>query len=240
MHCPGCGAEAPVTQKFCRSCGFCLEKVPNLVAEQLSESKELLTSAAAEKLQERQQNMRNVIFAINTTLDGCVDHTKQIADEETHEYFTDLLRSVDLLVFGRKTYQLMVPFWPEVAKTQSMTRASNEFARTFVSLNKIVFSRSLESAEDENTRIVRTNPRDEILKLKQEQGKSILLGGVSIPSQLIELGLVDEYRFVVNPLVAGEGRRLLEGVNLPESLQVRLVESKIFKSGSVALHYLKQ
>ena len=184
--------------------------------------------------------MRNLIFAINTTLDGCVDHTKGIADEETHEYYTRLLRSVDLLVFGRKTYQLMVPFWPEVARTQSMTKASNEFARTFVSINKVVFSRTLESAEDENTRIVRSNLRDEILKLKQDQGKGILLGGVSVPSQLIELGLVDEYLFVVNPIVAGEGRRLLEGVSLEETLQVKLVESKIFKSGSVALRYLKQ
>ena len=184
--------------------------------------------------------MRNLIFAINTTLDGCVDHTKGIADDETHEYFTQLLRSVDLLVFGRKTYELMVPFWPEVAKTQSMSEASNEFARTFVSIDKVVFSRSLESAEDENTRIVRANLRDEILKLKQEEGKNILLGGVSIPSQLIELGLVDEYRFVVNPIVAGEGRRLLEGVSLSESLQVKLVESKTFKCGSVALRYLKQ
>jgi dihydrofolate reductase len=184
--------------------------------------------------------MRNVIFAINITLDGCCDHTKQIGDEETHEYFTHLMRDVDLLVFGRKTYQLMVPFWPEVAKNQSMTKASNEFAQTFDSINKIVFSRSLDSAEDKNTRIVRTNLHDEILKLKQEEGKNILVGGVSIPSQLIELGLVDEYRFVVSPVVAGEGRRLLEGVSLPESLQLKLVESKIFKSGCVALRYLKQ
>ena len=182
--------------------------------------------------------MRNVIFAINTTLDGCVDHTKQLADDETHEYFTDLLREVDLAVFGRITYQLMVPFWPEVAKNQSMSKASNEFAKAFDSTNKIVFSRSLESAEDKNTRIVRTDLRDKILRLKQEEGKGILLGGVSIPSQLIELGLVDEYRFVVGPIVAGEGRRLLEGVSLQERLQLRLVESKIFESGCIALHYL--
>ena len=183
--------------------------------------------------------MRNVIFAINITLDGCCDHTKQLADDETHEYFAQLLREVDLLVFGRKTYQLMVPFWPEVAKKQSETKATNEFARAFDSLNKIVFSRSLESAEDNITRIVRGNLPDEILKLKQEQGKNILIGGVSVPSQLIELGLVDEYRFVVGPIVAGEGRRLLEGVNLRERLQLKLVESKIFKSGCVALRYLK-
>lgn len=186
------------------------------------------------------QSMRNVIFAINITLDGCCDHTKQLADDETHEYFTHLLREVDLLVFGRKTYELMVPFWPEVAKNQSMTKGENEFARTFDSIDKIVFSRSLNSAEDRKTKIVRTDLRDEILKLKQEQGKNILLGGVSVPSQLIELGLVDEYRFVVGPIVAGEGRRLLENVSLPERQQLRLVESKIFRSGCVALRYLKQ
>ena len=150
------------------------------------------------------------------------------------------MRDADLLVYGRKTYQLMVPFWPEVAKNQSMDKASNEFARVFDSINKIVFSRSLESAEDKNTRIVRTNLHDEILKLKQQPGKNILVGGVDIPSQLIELGLVDEYRFVVGPIVVGQGRRLLEGVSLPERLQLKLVESKIFESGCVALRYLKQ
>jgi dihydrofolate reductase len=183
--------------------------------------------------------MRNVIYAINITLDGCCDHSKQIADEETHEYFTHLMRSVDLLVFGRKTYQLMVPYWPDIAKSQSETKAENEFAQSFDSINKLVFSRSLASAEG-NTRIVRTELRDEILRLKQETGKNILVGGVDIPSQLIELGLVDEYRFVVTPIIAGEGRRLLEGVSLPQTLQLKLVESKICKSGSVALRYLKQ
>jgi dihydrofolate reductase len=76
--------------------------------------------------------------------------------------------------------------------------------------------------------------------LKREQGKNILVGGVNIPSQLIELGLVDEYRFVVSPIVAGEGRRLLEGVSLRERVQLKLVDSKIFKSGCIALRYLKQ
>jgi dihydrofolate reductase len=183
--------------------------------------------------------MRNVIFAINITLDGCCDHTKMIADEEIHEYFTHLMRDVDLLVFGRKTYQLMVPFWPDVAKSHSMTKAENDFADRFDSINKLVFSQSLQSAEA-NTRIVRTKLKDEILKLKQEPGKNILVGGVDIPSQLIKLGLVDEYHLVVQPIVAGEGRRLLEATSLQEKLQLRLVESKIFKSGCVALRYLKQ
>lgn len=184
--------------------------------------------------------MRKLIFAINITLDGCCDHTKQLADDETHEYFTDLLRGVDLLVFGRKTYELMVPYWPEVAKSQTETKAVNEFARAFDSMQKVVFSRSLDSAADRNTRIARTNLRDEMSKLKQEQGKNILVGGVDVPSQLIQLGQVDEYRFVVGPILAGEGRRLMESVNLTEGLRLKLVESKPFKSGCVALRYLKQ
>jgi len=135
---------------------------------------------------------------------------------------------------------LMVPYWPDVAKNPSETKADIEFAQTFVSKKKIVFSRSLARSEDENTRIVRTNLRDEMLKLKQEQGKNILVGGVDVPSQLTELGLIDEYRFVVMPTIVGEGRRLMEGVSLPEKLQLKLVESKTFKSGCVALRYLKQ
>ncbi len=183
--------------------------------------------------------MRNVIFAINITLDGCCDHTKFNPDEEALEHHTHLLRDFDLLVFGRKTYQLMVPYWSDIAKSQSETKADIEFAQAFVSKKKVVFSRSLASAEDENTRIVRTNLHYEILRLKQEPGKDILVGGVDIPSQLIELGLVDEYRIVVSPIVAGEGRRLLEGVSLREGLQLKLVESKTFKSGCVALRYSK-
>ena len=184
--------------------------------------------------------MRNVIFAINITLDGCCDHTKMTVDEGMLEHYTNLIRDVGLFVYGRKTYQLMVPYWPDVAKDPSETKASIEFAETFVSKKKIVFSQSLESADDKNTKIVRTNLRDEILKLKHEEGKDILVGGVSIPSQLIELGLVDEFRFVVAPVIAGEGRRLLERVSLREKLRLKLVESKIFGSGYVALRYLKQ
>jgi dihydrofolate reductase len=188
--------------------------------------------------------MRKLIYAINITLDGCCDHTKQSADDEILDHYTQLLRDVDLFVYGRKTYQLMVPYWPDVAKDQSASKADREFAKAFESANKIVFSRSLDSAEaktgDKNARVVRTNLRDEILKLKQEPGKNIIAGGVDIPSQLIELGLVDEFHFVVQPIIAGEGRRLSEGISLPERLQLKLVTSKILKSGCVAVHYSKQ
>ena len=183
--------------------------------------------------------MGNLIYTINVTLDGCCDHTKQLANAEKLEYFAHLTREAGVQVFGRKTYQLMVPYWPGVVNDQSATRAEIEFARAFDSTRKVVFSRSLESAADGNTRIVRGNLQDEILKLKRESGKYILVGGVDIPSQLLQLGLIDEYRFVVGPIVAGEGRRLFDGVSLPEKLQLKLVDTKIFKCGSVALRYLK-
>jgi dihydrofolate reductase len=194
------------------------------------------------KIKTKSNQMRNVVFAVNTTLDGCCDHTKFRPAEETFEYITQLLRDADTFVYGRKTYQLMVPYWPDIAKNPSgETKEDVEFAQAFDAVKKIiVFSKTLNKAEGKNTEILRTNLKDEILKLKQEQGKSILTGGADIPSQLAELGLIDEYRFVVHPIVIGEGRRLFEGINLQEKLQLKLVESTVFKSGVVALRYLKQ
>ena len=143
--------------------------------------------------------MRNLIYAINLTIDGCCDHTKGIVSDELLEYHTNLVRDADLFVYGRKTYQLMVPYWPDLAKNpsgQNDRKADIEFARAFDAVDRIiVFSQSLGSPEGKKTRIFRTGLHDEILKLKQEQGKNILTGGVTIPSQLAEFGLIDEYYF---------------------------------------------
>jgi len=193
------------------------------------------------QIKTKANQMRKVIFAINISLDGCCDHTKFNPDEEILGYFTHLTRDADTFVYGRKTYQLMVPYWPDMAKNHSGDKADNEFAQAFASISKmIVFSRSLDRAEGKNTSIVSTDLQDEILKLKQEKGKNILTGGVDIPSQLMQLGLVDEYHFVVHPIVVGEGTRLLEGINLRGKLQLKLADSKIFNSGCVALRYIRQ
>ena len=128
--------------------------------------------------------MRKVVYGINLTADGCCDHTKGNGTADIHEYFTDLMRDVDLIVYGRITYQLMVPYWPDVAKSQSGTKTENEFARIFDGIDKIVFSTSLNSV-DGNTRIIRENLGEEVLKLKQRPGKNISIGGVDLPSQLI-------------------------------------------------------
>jgi dihydrofolate reductase len=185
--------------------------------------------------------MRKLIYAINLTLDGCCDHTKGgPPEEEVFDYYIRLVRDADLFVYGRKTYQLMVPYWPDIAKNPKTKadKADVEFGQAFDSKKKVVFSRSLESV-DAKSKIVRTNLKDEILKLKQEPGSYILTGGVSIPEQLIELGLVDELRILIVPVLAGAGRRLFEGVSLQEKLRLKLVESKTYKAGSVLLHYAK-
>jgi dihydrofolate reductase len=184
--------------------------------------------------------MRKLIYAINLTIDGCCDHTSFTPNEETFDFFINLVRDAGLLAYGRITYQLMVPYWPDIAKNPSgETKSDVDFAQAFDSAEKVVFSQSLAKVEDKNSRIVRTKPEDEIRKLKQEKGGDILLGGVALPSYLIKLGLVDEYIFVVAPVIVGKGKRLMEGVSLPERLQLKLAEAKTFPSGSVLLRYLK-
>ena len=184
--------------------------------------------------------MRNVVYAINISLDGCCDHTKMTGSDEVHQYFAQLLREVDVLAYGRTTYQLMFPFWPDVARNRSgANEAMNDFAQAFAAIkNVVVFSNTLKQATESYARIAAASPEDEIRKLKQEPGKGIMLGGVSIPTQLIARGLVDEFRFLVQPLLVGEGRRLLDGIRLPERLQLKLVESKTLNSGYLALRYL--
>ena len=182
--------------------------------------------------------MRKIIYAINISIDGCVDHTRfGNADEELFDYFTTNIRDIDLSVYGRKMYGLMFPYWADVAKDQSGTKWENEFAQTITGVDKVVFSRTLDSIEG-NTVIVRTDPVQELLKLKHAPGKNISVDTVSMFAQFAQAGLIDEYHFVVHPVIVGQGTRLLEG-SLPERLQLKLADSKVFKSGCVALKYVK-
>jgi dihydrofolate reductase len=183
--------------------------------------------------------MRKVVFAINITADGFCGHTDGIPDEELHEYFTRVLRNASVILSGRVTYQLMVPYWPDVARKQSETGATMEFARVYDSLEKVVFSTTLQHARGTNTRIVRANVAEEVRALKQQSGKDICVGSLSIASQLSDRGLIDEYHFVVHPVVAGKGPRLFDTVKPQDRLQLDFLGSKILQSGVVALHYRK-
>jgi dihydrofolate reductase len=183
--------------------------------------------------------MRKVVFAINISTDGYCNHTDMIADEEMHDFFTGLLSNASLLLFGRITYQLMVPYWPDVAKNQSESGATYEFARVFDSLDKVVFSTTLSHVEGNNTRIVSRNVAEEVLRLRQQSGKDIFVDSLSIASQLSERGLIDEYHFVVHPVVAGKGPRLFDTVKPQERLLLDFIGLKTLQSGIVALHYKK-
>jgi len=178
--------------------------------------------------------MRNVVFAINITVDGCCGHESGVVDDELHKYFTDLLRDSDIEIFGRNTYHLMYPYWHDVAMKQSESQAINEFARVFDSMPKIVFSTTLKSVEWNNTTLLRSNLHEEIVKLKQQPGKNISVGGLNIASQLAQAGLIDEYRFLIHPMIVGKGPRLFES---GKNLTLELIGSKTFRSGVVELRY---
>lgn len=183
---------------------------------------------------------RNVVFAINITIDGYCGHESAIADDELHEYFTGLLRNSGVHIFGRNTYNLMYPYWHDVAVNQSETKVINEFARVFDAIPKIVFSTTLKSVEWNNTTLLRSGLREEILKLKQQQGKNITIGSLNIASQVAQWDLIDEYRFVVHPVIAGKGPRLFEPGSVGERLDLKLTGSQTFRSGVVALTYNRE
>jgi dihydrofolate reductase len=183
--------------------------------------------------------MRTVTFGINISLDGYCDQTLFKPSEEVHAYFTSMMNEVDLIVFGRIMYQLMFPYWADVAKDQSGSADENKFAQRLTAIDKVVISRSLDNVED-NTRIVRSNPVEELLKLKQQPGRKISVDSVSLLPELITAGLIDEFHLVVHPVMVGRGRQLLDGGSLQENLDLKLVDTIVFKSGCVALHYLNQ
>lgn len=183
--------------------------------------------------------MRTVSFGMNISLDGYCDHTTFTPSEELYDYFTDMMRDVDLLFFGRVMYQLMFPYWSDMARDQSGTPDENRFAERFTAIEKVVVSRTLESAQH-NTRIVRSNPAAELLKLKQQPGGKISVDTVSMLPELISAGLIDKFNLVVHPVIVGGGRPLLDVGSLQENFNLKLADTIVFKSGCVALHYEKQ
>lgn len=182
--------------------------------------------------------MRKLIYGINVSLDGCCDHTKFNGGAEMLTYWGEQLKDVDLLLYGRTTYELMVPYWPDAAKDQNSTQAEKEYGIAFDAIDRVVFSTTLQSV-DAKSRLFRSDLTKEVLKLKQQPGKTISTGGVTLPAQLLEAGLIDEFLIVVHPVIVGEGRRLFEEAKLPENLGLKLVDITKLSSGSVALRYVK-
>lgn len=177
--------------------------------------------------------------AFNISIDGCYDHTKLSGGEEILEYFTNLMKDVDLGVSGRKMYEIVNPYWREVAKTNSGTATANEFARTLSSIQSVVISRTMEEVEG-GPRIIRGNLEEEIRKLKAMPGKTISIGGMNVRSQLMQAGLIDEIYLVIHPFIVASGPRLFDDIGLNENIKMELVDTKIIQQGCVALHYVKR
>jgi dihydrofolate reductase len=182
--------------------------------------------------------MRPLLYSINVTLDGCCDHREGFADEELHRHAVENIEQADALLFGRVTYEMMEAAWRPPARTGArpdwMKPWMEPFARTIDAAKKYVVSSTLDRV-DWNADLVRGDLGKAVQQLKQESGKGLFLGGVKLPMALAELGLIDEYEFVVHPRLAGHGPTLFAG--LSKRIDLKLVSRLEFASGAVAMRY---
>lgn len=178
--------------------------------------------------------MRKLIAAINITLDGFCDHTAMIADDELHEHYSELISNAGALLYGRITYQLM-GYWQTVLKNPTGNKPTDDFALTIDKIPKIVFSRTLKSVEWETAILARGGLEEEVLKLRQQAGKDILVGSPGLIVALTQLGLVDEYQLCVHPVIVGSGLPLFK--NISDRILLKLLKTKIFGSGAIVHYY---
>ena len=178
--------------------------------------------------------MRPLRYSINVTLDGCCDHRAMPADEELHRHAIENLTRADALLFGRVIYEMMEAAFRPPAGTGARPEWTEPFARTIDAAKKYVVSSTLDRV-DWNAELVRGDLAEAVRELKRKSGKGLFVGGVKLPLALAELGLIDEYEFVVHPRLAGHGPTLFAGLSKP--LDLRLVSRLQFGSGAVAMRY---
>jgi dihydrofolate reductase len=181
--------------------------------------------------------MRKLILAINISLDGFIagpdgDLDWTIADEEMHDYYAAVLNQADAILYGRVMYEMMADYWPTAPQDPSISKGELEFAHAINRIHKIVYSRTLDNV-GWNTTVMRTVDPDEVLKMKQQPGKDLLISGVDLASTFIQHGLIDEYQLLIQPAVLGSGKPLFKN----HRLALRLVKSQPFHSGAVLLCY---
>src|SRR5215510_11051943 len=182
--------------------------------------------------------MRPLRYSINVTLDGCCDHRAMVADEELHRHAVENFAQADALLFGRVTYEMMQAAWRQPAQTGArpdwMQPWMEPFAQTIDAAKKYVVSSTLDRV-DWNAELVRGDPEKAVQELKLQPGKGLCMRGVKLPLALAELGLIDEYEFVVQPRLAGHGPTLFAG--LSKRIDLKLVSRLEFSSGAVAMQY---
>ena len=178
--------------------------------------------------------MRPLRYYINVTLDGCCDHRAGIPDEDLHRHATESIAQADALLFGRVTYEMMEAAWRSPPPAGARPEWMEPFARTIDAAKKYVVSSTL-ARVDWNAELVRGDLRTAVERLKLEPGKGLFVGGVTLPQALAEMGLIDEYQFVVHPRVVGHGPTLFAG--LSKRIDLKLVSRLEFASGAVAMRY---
>jgi dihydrofolate reductase len=181
--------------------------------------------------------MRPLRYSINVTLDGCVDHRAGSTDEELHRYWAEKLAQADALLFGRITYEMMEAAWRPTASgvwPDFVADWMKPFAHSIDAAKKYVVSSTLERV-DWNAEIIRGDLAKAVHQLKEQPGKGLFVGGVKLPLALAELGLIDEYEFVIHPRIAGHGPTLFAG--LSKYIDLKLVNRHEFRSGAVAMRY---
>ncbi len=178
--------------------------------------------------------MQPLRYSINLTLDGCCDHRTIVPDEALHRHAVENLLRADTLLFGRVTYEMMAAAFRAPVPPGTRPAWMEPFARTISAAKKHVVSSTLRQV-DWNTELVRGDLATAVRQLKEAPGKGLFTGGVKLPLALAALGLIDEYEFVVHPVIAGHGPTLFSG--LPQPLALRLVDRREFDSGAVAMRY---
>jgi dihydrofolate reductase len=178
--------------------------------------------------------MRKLIAAINMTLDGFCDHTAIIPDEQIHQHYADLLSNADIILYGRITYQLM-EYWRDVVNKPTGNEAIDEFAVVMDNIPKLVFSHTLKTVDWDSAKLANRDIEDEVLELKKQPGRNILVGSPGLIVSLMKLYLVDELQLCVHPIIAGHGLPLFKNIN--DRTTLKLVNTKTFDSGAVILYY---
>ena len=168
------------------------------------------------------------------TLDGFCDHTAGIADDELHQHYNELLSSAGTILYGRITYQLM-EYWATVVKNPTGNKSMDEFAVTMDNIPKIVFSHTLKNVEWKTARLAKRDLKEEVLELKHQTGRSILVGSPGLIVALMKLDLIDEYQLCVHPIVLGKGLPLFKDIN--DRINLSLLKTKTLGSGAIFLYY---
>lgn len=177
--------------------------------------------------------MKKVIAAINTSIDGFCDHTAGVPDKEIHKHYADLLNNSGAVLYGRIAYQMM-EYWRPFVKNPTGEKLTDEFAVAIHKIPKVVFSRTLQNLDWETARLARQDLEKEVLELKKQEGKNILVCSPSLIAALTKLNLIDEYQLCIHPVVVGSGLTLFKDLN--EMKRFKLIQTKPFDSG-IVLHY---